>query len=491
MVPDKHSIPYGVYMLFALLSVVYLSIFSMATSPLFDIYPEADSDIFIMLGKLFNSGYVPYLEYFDHKGPIIIFIEAIGLRFCEDERLSIFLMQAINLFLSLVLIFTIAKQLLTVKNSIIVVFLSLIMLGFTMPNGNYTEEWCLPFILLAMLFWVRYYFGDTTQFSKWQSLVLGMSFAIIFWLRVNNAGVICAVVMYVFIDQLMLRNWRSIVYLVVFFLIGFLVVSLPIMAYFYHINAFEEMIYATFIFNFKYSSFIVPKYVGSKAIIIQSIIAESLPIIALLLGGIFYYRKKKDTKIILAIALFVFWGIVSTQVGSAFNHYMTVNLPLFVLGSILLISNVESLKKHSSLVGLAVLGVLLLFSSYRIYRDKTNEVNVGIKAVNEAMDEACKLIPDGERDSVFAYHMPTYFYMRTKLMPLKECKYFIYQEGHGIHDTAVFETVNDMVLSRRPLWVFARTPKDTYTQNKDIYTILDEYYTAELENESFILYKKK
>lgn len=43
-------------------------------------YYGGDSAVFILIGKMFNAGKVPYVDFFEHKGPTLIFIEAIGLK---------------------------------------------------------------------------------------------------------------------------------------------------------------------------------------------------------------------------------------------------------------------------------------------------------------------------------------------------------------------------------------------------------------------------
>ena len=63
--------------MFMILASVYLMIFSTTTSPIYHLY-GTDSEIFRMLGRMQKRGMIPYVDFFDHKGPFIITVEWIG-----------------------------------------------------------------------------------------------------------------------------------------------------------------------------------------------------------------------------------------------------------------------------------------------------------------------------------------------------------------------------------------------------------------------------
>ena len=46
----------------------------------FVVKPQAatDSDVFFVIGRALRSGLIPYRDMFDHKGPLIYFIDAVG-----------------------------------------------------------------------------------------------------------------------------------------------------------------------------------------------------------------------------------------------------------------------------------------------------------------------------------------------------------------------------------------------------------------------------
>lgn len=144
---STHS--YFQYVLFIITSVLYLCVFSSYTSPLFNNY-GGDSAFFMLMGKMFSAGKIPYVEFFDHKGPFLIFIQYIGLKLATDDRTGIFILQVINLFIVQNIIYLFARTYLSKMLSIAVVMLTLLVFSFTIQGGNSTEEWSLLYLYLCL-----------------------------------------------------------------------------------------------------------------------------------------------------------------------------------------------------------------------------------------------------------------------------------------------------------------------------------------------------
>lgn len=84
-----------------LISVAFISIYSTTTSFLYP-YVGGDSAVFQVLGKYWLEGFLPYKDLFDHKGPLLFFINAIG--WTIHPREGIMISQIIFMYLSLLLI---------------------------------------------------------------------------------------------------------------------------------------------------------------------------------------------------------------------------------------------------------------------------------------------------------------------------------------------------------------------------------------------------
>lgn len=60
------------------LAAAFVLRFSYSTSFLYPEYCGFDSAIFQTIGKYWAQGVTPYAQLFDHKGPLIFFVDAVG-----------------------------------------------------------------------------------------------------------------------------------------------------------------------------------------------------------------------------------------------------------------------------------------------------------------------------------------------------------------------------------------------------------------------------
>lgn len=136
------------YFLFIILSFFLISILSKSTSPFYSKTYSIDSSIFQVIGKGILNGYIPYSQLFDHKGPILFFIEAFG--FFINKNYGIYILQIINCFISIIFLEKIIN--LFEKNiikKIIILEITLIFYALFFSEGNLSEEWSLSFILIT------------------------------------------------------------------------------------------------------------------------------------------------------------------------------------------------------------------------------------------------------------------------------------------------------------------------------------------------------
>jgi len=69
-------------------------------SPLYKLYLERDTGVFHYIGWLITQGKIPYRDVWDHKPPVIFFINALGLWLSGGSRWGVWGMEAVFLSLS-------------------------------------------------------------------------------------------------------------------------------------------------------------------------------------------------------------------------------------------------------------------------------------------------------------------------------------------------------------------------------------------------------
>src|SRR4026209_752218 len=72
--------------------------------------PSRDSGVFLYMGWRFLSGDIPYREVWDHKPPLIYFVDTLGLSLTPDSRWGVWLIQFIFIFLTFFLIYKVLDR---------------------------------------------------------------------------------------------------------------------------------------------------------------------------------------------------------------------------------------------------------------------------------------------------------------------------------------------------------------------------------------------
>lgn len=488
---------YWVYPLLFVVSILFLLFHSLSTSPL-NVGGEYDSNLFILMGRYFLEGKTPYVDYFDHKGPVIIFIQSLGLLIGSDARMGVFVLQTVFMSFSLLLVYRISRLFLSIPYSFTVVLLTLSYYITTFKGGNRVEEYSLLPLMLTLYFTIRYRTSERQTINKWHFLIIGFCAAYLFWLRANNLACLCACVLYLFYIQVTNKYFKQLCSSILYLILGFFVVTLPIVCYFLYINAFDEMIYATFLFNLEYAAnagnTVLVEVPAVWYMALRGSIIKIIPFAVLFIGTTFYYLKnrKEERKdyIVLSVFFFIF-GYLGTQIGITASYYMTITIPFFVFGLVLFLSSVSFFMQRDKIavcfnIGLVVL--LIVFSAFKQIKHKS--VNENMEAYFALSHDIVSPIPTDETDQVYAYAASSTFFVETKLSPYY--KYFVGQTRLGTNVQSIFDGINRMMLTNPPKWVVVQEESDEKKAvNKPFFDILKNDYLLYKQNDEFQLYKLK
>ncbi|WP_165023670.1 hypothetical protein [Dysgonomonas sp. ZJ279] len=475
---------YIVYIPFLfLLAFVFILFNCDVSSPLTFKY-FGDSSIFMAMGKMFLEGKVPYVDFFDHKGPSFILLEAFG-QILAPGRLGIFFLEVLNLFFVLVFISKIAGLLLDKKRKILLCLIFLIFSSRIISRGNTTEEFSLIPLFISLFLVCKYYF-KTKEISVMDGFLLGICFSFLFWMRMNNAGAIVAICVFIFISTIIDRDYVSLKKLILFFCLGQLPLSLLYIVYFSYHGALYDLMYANFIFNFRY----VNSFLSFEG---EAFWVNVVVLIVLVIGSILHYRKEKDYKIFIFTTLLFFFSFITINIGYAFTHYFILICPAFVFGCLLILNSIDNdklIKGGLLLAAIAFLGLLSRSAYYIIKEGESFKLEAANykKHVYALIDQ----IPEEDRDKIYYYMVDVNFYVLADISA--NHKYFALQEWHGLHDESVFHEINEMMRSTPPPYVML--PKDRKSlfegkeyANPEFTQILRNNYNLFVENDDFIILK--
>lgn len=473
---------------FCVISVGYLLVFSLSTSFLYEkSYFGSDSDIFVLMGKLTKDGLIPYKDFFDHKGPVIFFIEYVGLMISDGKK-GIFLIQVLFLTFSMCGIYKILKLFYEKKRSVILTIFCLLVFNVYFSEGNLTEEYCLPFLIWSFYFSIKYLRNKKSEEQEHKSMyafLYGITFMICALTRLTNALPLCTMIIILFVVMVRKKQWKAIIKNILFFIMGSLIILIPFIIYYIQVDAIYEMIYATFLYNIKYAMN-NDILLGWKDKINQ--IALIIPLVSALIMGICYsIWNKKDKVIGVSVIVLGLIAIVFQLRGFPYAHYIMIWIPLIVLTLGILgdISRKNKISKIlvsvSILMSVVVIGGKVVTKADEIYANLNSE-----KAKNYSIEsqEIVEQIEEEALDSVIAYNVPAYFYISTNIKPCY--KYCILQDWQCSKAEDMYEEFkNDMESLKAKYVVISKDGSHMLD-----YILEENYYKVGSTN-SLVLLKKK
>lgn len=324
-----------------LLLITILFSSQLSLSPIANEYPKKDSAVFLYMGKALLDGAVPYRDLFDHKGVLLYFINGFGYLIGFGRMYGVWIIEIINLFAA-VLIFHRIIKLFTNSNALSFFTIYLVLQLCSLPffeGGNLVEEYALPWIALSLYFVVKFFVSET--YKMIDIVLIGTSFAIVFFLRVNMVGLWGALLLPVVFHFLHRKKLMDLVKCALCFLVGCLIVIIPIFIYLIMTHSLQDMIDCYFVFNLSYT--------GSKASILRIVkfALECIDLVGLAAFFLLYsFAAHPKNKIVylnlFALALAFLSSAIS---GRPYHHYGIIFIPFFVIPACLTLDSFMEMVK--------------------------------------------------------------------------------------------------------------------------------------------------
>lgn len=397
------------YIILFIISFITLFLFSVSTSPLYNDFYMDDSAIFISTAESVLNGNVLYRDIFDHKGPVLFFIQILG-QIIFEGKIGIFIIQVISLFIALIFINKTLNLINKNSKNIISILFGLVFFVYTMEEGNTSEELSLPFISICyyLFFKCMCTNKEEKEIPILYTIIYAVIFSIVVMMKLTNAIVIAILV--ICLTALLIKNkqYKEIFKCGIYFILGMMIVVVPICYYFYKNNTIAEMIYATFTHNFLY---IKNATVGNDFI---SKCLYCLPVVISMIGAFNYRRKNKDISII-----FVFTNVVSMFllcVGRGLQHYFVILVPSVIIGIYMMFSEneIEFTKLEKMIIKFAGIIIVIALLYHRIWYNILVLTNIEDLKYKK-LDSILNTLENKENTLMFCCPAETYLY--TNIIP--------------------------------------------------------------------------
>lgn len=450
-----------------------------------------DSYFYLLEGKLFAEGKIPYTEFFDHKGFLTILVNY--LAYVTGGYYSLIVLNLITLTLSNFLLFLLAKEYFLSSFSLKEVLFSSVLIALrwaVVAGGNANGLFVLPFSALAYLFYRKgIHHRDRKRDFRLGTFLGGVAIAISFNRRPSDGLAVIPLYLYLLFLCLQKKVQVKELFLnILLALIGFLPLMAIVYGYAYHKGFFKPRIEAVFSGTGGYR-------LDSRFLL--TTICCGIAILFFLLLGILVYRKRKKQN-----DPFSLFFLVTSAVSSLFNlvflrftNYWISYYPCFFL--ILLVfchqtSIHYSFRKETKSVSLLsrqtifllcladILSAAAFLGIYHLSGEGAKFSKAYSDSLDREIDENISKAEQERKDNVLVLDLSSSVQLKHNIET--SLKYKAYQSAQAVfvleRNTAIIQYLEE----KKPAYIIRST--DSYYTNSELSfnVYIDDNYEKRTDN---------
>ena len=411
--------------------------FAEGTTPL---RPEEycwDSALFQTVGKLWAQGLVPYRDVFDHKGPLLFWIQKLAWS-GPEPRMGLYVLESLFVTAALWLCHAGLRLYMGRAASFASTVLTLVFWLPLMEYGNLCETYCMPFLMLALYGQLRWLRCPEQDHPPVYALVYGLCFGANLMIRPNNGIMICTVTCAIAVTLVWRRAWKNLLVNALALLAGVTLAVLPFAAWFAAKGALKEMIYATWTFNLRYAAATASSLDGGM---LRGVLFFLTP--ALLCFGTAAVCLVQKRWLWTAVnALSAAGTLLMTVTGACYAHYFMLHVPLIALAFCsmrgLMQGRVWRAVLSAALVVFALVAVRTTWQAAKPVFAPTAEENTAYALRRVQMEQLQNAIPQEARSSVAFCGLSSAdmdVFLKTDLLPA--VRYCFLTEWHAQADPQI------------------------------------------------------
>lgn len=459
---NKHRLTgsMGQFVAFFVLSII-IYCFHFSTTP-FYAGSAYDAGVFRVIARAWLDGQIPYKDIFDHKGPLLYVIYMADY-ILPVPKWGLLILSAIISSLSCL----VAGKMVDVygffnskKRFLIQICFWLWIMHYE-RDGFLTETWSLLFLMLPMLFALKWLHNEMKEsyLTPFNCLMLGVCFGVHAMIRLSNGMTIAGIVLMIVVALAYQKHWKKLCSALFYMGLGVGIIVLPFIIYFTLKDAIYDLYYSNFEFNAAYAAYARQLHLHKKGILSLLVSPERLGIILLFTITAYYLFRAKVIDFKKEFIPLVFLALCSTPflligLGNGLLHYhmlLAPFIPIILIFAFILAERQTFWKKVI---------ILNLIFIYMLWPIKTHilaieNINLAIKGGQERDIDAVKLgtiIPLDEQDEVWSmYGFQTHFYTVLGNVPVNKFWYgpTLISRVH----TPLFREWYDTFQTEAPKWV--------------------------------------
>lgn len=342
-------------------------------------YPLTDSSVFQYVGEQILQGKLPYLDVFDHKGPLIYLINALGLFI--NASFGIWIIEFVFVVGTLVLWCLILKNL---EVRLVYIYVISFILGIsiisTLQGGNLTEEYILLFSSLVVYSTVRV--CSESKNILLLGFITGISIISIVFLKFTALAFGLPLIVFAFI--VLRTNLKRLLMYLIGIVIGVSVVFFPVIVWLFSNGAIGAFIDDYIFYNSIYGGGVT----FTERLSSLAIMGKNFILLAALACSCFAISRAKaigDTNAfglqIANLIGLVFVFLITAGAGRTYDHYALLFIPGYILPFGAFLKEIARERYKSTLAG--VFAVVLVAWAFIL-----PSISVGAEFINNSKNVA-------------------------------------------------------------------------------------------------------
>ncbi|MBI4670397.1 MAG: glycosyltransferase family 39 protein [Chloroflexi bacterium] len=215
-------------------------------------YVWPDGGVFLYVGQRLLEGQALYRDVWDHKPPLIYYVNAFGLGATHGSRWGVWFVEYLAVAVASGLSYLLLRRAFGRGIALLVTAMWLLTFFSIIEDGNLTETYALPlqFGCLLLAYNIETHCAGA---ARRRSFVLGVLLGVLFFFKTNAIGVGLAIGAYVLLQAYPTRAWRKAFFKLVTMFGGFILVVAFFLTLFFLQGNLPDFWQAVFVFNIAYS----------------------------------------------------------------------------------------------------------------------------------------------------------------------------------------------------------------------------------------------
>ena len=324
-------------------------------TPAFDGPWRYDTSIFAYEGALVRHGAMPYVAFWDHKGPLIYLLNAAGLAISGGHLWGIWLVGLMTIWLAAALGYRAMRDAFGAPAALIGLVFFCVALGGFETGTNTTEEYALPLAWASALVLVRW--AKSQRGTMAVGLALGVVGALAFLLRGNLAGAAAAAVLTIALELSRERRLAALAQLAAGGFVGAAIAGAPIVGWLARGGALRAFWDQAITYNLAYTQADFTQRALSAVAGVWLATATApllLPAAGLVACARRLHRSRARDQSRLMMMYALIWVVIELLLasisGRPYDHYFVMLVPPMSLLTAALVAELRSLSPATALL---------------------------------------------------------------------------------------------------------------------------------------------